>query len=174
MSVMLSVPLLLPAAAGVKVTLIAQLAPAATVLPQLLVWAKSPFAVTLVKLSAAPPVLVSATACAALVVPTVWLPKLTLDGDKLTAAGVFPTPVRLTLCGLPLALSVMLSVPVRVPAAAGVKVTLIAQWAPDATALPQLFVWVKSPVAVMALMRNAAPPVLVRVTTCAALVVPSV
>src|SRR5438046_10468938 len=101
------------------------------VLSQLLVWAKSPFAVTLVRLSAAPPVLVSATACAALVVPTVWLPKLRLDGDKLPAAGVFPTPVRLTLCGLPLALSVRLSVPLRVPAAAGVKGTLIAQLAAE-------------------------------------------
>src|SRR5438128_2680724 len=155
---MRSAPRLLPAAAGVKVTLIAQLAPAATVFPQVLVWAKSPFAVTLVRLSAVPPVLVSATACAALVVPTVWLPKLRLDGDKLTTAGVFPTPVRLTLCGLPLALSVILSVPVPVPAAVGAKLTLIAQLVPAATVLPQLLVWAKSPFAVTLVILSAAPP----------------
>ena len=42
MSVMASCELLAPAALGVKVTLMVQLDPAATELPQLLVWAKSP------------------------------------------------------------------------------------------------------------------------------------
>ena len=39
----------------------------------------------------------------------------------------FPRPVKLTTCGLPMALSVMASVPVCVPLAVGVKVTLTAQ-----------------------------------------------
>jgi hypothetical protein len=38
-----------------------------------------------------------------------------------------PVPERLTLCGLPLALSVMLSEAVRLPLAEGVNLTLIVQ-----------------------------------------------
>lgn len=42
LSVSVSVPVRLPVAVGVKVTLIVQLEPAVTELPQVLVWAKSP------------------------------------------------------------------------------------------------------------------------------------
>jgi hypothetical protein len=63
-----------PAAEGVKVTLIVQLPPAATELPQLLVWAKSPEldpkTAMLVTVRAELPELVSVTACAALATPT--------------------------------------------------------------------------------------------------------
>ena len=51
-----------------------------------------------------------------------------------------PLPERLMTCGLPLALSVMVTAPVRVPVAVGVKVTLIVQLFPVATPVPQLFV----------------------------------
>ena len=61
LSVMVNAPLLGPAAVGVKVTLRAQLAPAATLEPQLLVWEKSPLTVMLVMLRAALPVLLRAT-----------------------------------------------------------------------------------------------------------------
>ncbi len=60
LSAMLSEAVKLPLADGVKVTLIVQLAPAATELPQLLVWAKSlglvPVSARLVILMAAVPV----------------------------------------------------------------------------------------------------------------------
>jgi hypothetical protein len=46
--------------------------------------------------------------------------------------------VRLTACGLPLALSVRLDAAVRVPEAAGLKVTLNVQLAPAAKELPQV------------------------------------
>jgi hypothetical protein len=49
-------------------------------------------------------------------------------------------PVKLTVCGLPLALSVIASVALREPAADGVNVTLMAQLAPAETVLPQVFV----------------------------------
>jgi len=49
-------------------------------------------------------------------------------------------PVSPTDCGLLVALSVIVKVPVRAPAAAGVKVTLIVQLAPALTLLPQVFV----------------------------------
>ena len=49
-----------------------------------------------------------------------------------------PEPVRLMCWGLPAALSVMVTVPVRVPVAAGVKLTLIVQLAAAATEPLQL------------------------------------
>ncbi len=69
-------PVRVPRWVGLKVTLIVQLFPAATELPQVLVWAKSPGSapvmVILVMLSVAFPVLVSVTGCAELAVPTSW------------------------------------------------------------------------------------------------------
>jgi len=49
-------------------------------------------------------------------------------------------PLSVTFCGLPLALSVMLSAAVRVPDAVGLKVTLTVQLAPAANELPQVWV----------------------------------
>lgn len=64
-----------PMAAGAKVTVIVQLPPAATELPQVFVWPKSPpfvpVTATLVMPKLAFPVLVKVTIWAALVVPTV-------------------------------------------------------------------------------------------------------
>ena len=59
-------------------------------------------------------------------------------GERLTA-GTVPVPERLTVYGLALALSAMLSVAMRAPAE-GVKVTQIVQLAPAATEFPQLLV----------------------------------
>jgi hypothetical protein len=61
LSVTVKVPALAPVAVGLKVTLRVQLAPAATLEPQVLVWEKSPLTVTLVTLRAALPVLLSVT-----------------------------------------------------------------------------------------------------------------
>ena len=88
-SVTVIAPLRVPLCDGVKVTLMVQLEPAVKVAGQLLVWAKSPPATMLLMVSDAPPLLVSVTACAALVVPTCWLPKVRLLGEKVTA-GVLP------------------------------------------------------------------------------------
>ncbi len=86
-----------------------------------------------------------------------------------------PVPLRPTVCGLPAALSMMLSVAFRVPVAVGVKVTLIEQLAPAASDVPQVLLWAKSPgfapVVEMPLMLSAAFPVFVSVAVCAALVV---
>ena len=81
-------------------------------------------------------------------------------------------PVRLTACGLPAALSVIVIEPVLLPAAVGVKVTLKAQFAPAAKLDPQVLSCAKSPLTTILEMLNAAVPVLVNVTACAALVVP--
>ena len=51
---------------------------------------------------------------------------------------LLPVPLKVTVCGLPLALSVMVRVPVTVPAAVGVNVTLIVQVPPAAMPVPQV------------------------------------
>ena len=91
----------------------------------------------------------------------------------MTVAAV-AVPVRLMVWGLLGALSVIVTVPVRVPAAVGLKVTLMVQLPPAATEPPQVLVWAKSPVAPMLVIVKAVLPVLVRVEVRAALVVPTV
>ena len=172
MSVMVIAPERVPAAVGVKVMLIVQLAPAFSEPPQLLVCAKSPLAVMPVMLNGTVPLLVSVTDWVALVVPTGWLPKLGLVGDNV-AAGPVPVPDRATVCGLPLALSVTVSVPVREPPVVGVKVTLIVQLALAATVPPQLLVWTKSPLTAMDEIVSVTVPLFVSVTGCATLLVPT-
>src|SRR6266852_6532832 len=112
----------------------------------------------LVMLNEAVPLLLRVTACAPLLVPTSWLAKVRLVGERLTAGALeaVPVPVRLTICGLSLALSLMVMLPVRVPAAVGVKVTLMLQLPPAATALPQVLLWRSSPQATLGVMLNAA------------------
>ena len=84
LSVMVSMPLRFPPAVGVKVTLIVQLPPAATLEPQLFVCSKSPV-MEMLTVSAASPPLVKVTDCALLVELTSSLPKLRLLAERLTA-----------------------------------------------------------------------------------------
>jgi hypothetical protein len=140
---MVTLAVLLPFAAGVKVTLMVQLALAARELPHVFVWAKSPLLVPvsaiLVKLIAVLLVLFNVTTCGAVVVPTFSFPKLRLVAEKLRAELV-PVPPRVTVCGLPAALSVMVTLAVRFPFVAGVKVTLMVQLVLAARDVPQVFV----------------------------------
>ena len=98
-------------------------------------------------------------------VPTFWLVNVRDVGESVTDAT--PVPVRLAVCGLPLALSVTVSVAVLVPPAEGVNVTLMVHRAPAASELPQLLVWAKSPlsapVMAMLLIESAALPEFERV-----------
>ena len=77
-----------PVVVGAKLTLKVQLAPAATLLPQVLVWANSPAFVpvklALLKLNAVGRLLVKVTTLAALVVPTVCKAKVTETGANFT------------------------------------------------------------------------------------------
>lgn len=79
--------------------------------------------------------------------------------------------MKLTVCGLFAALSVTVSVPVLVPGADGVNVTLIAQLVPAATDVPQLFVCAKSPDAAILDTVTATELLLAAVTVCNVLVV---
>ena len=89
-------------------------------------------------------------------------------GETLTEKSI-PVPESFTDCGLPLALSEMLSEAPRVPAADGVNVIAIVQLPPAATEEPQVLFSVKSagsaPMKAMVVMLKAALPVLFRLTT---------
>jgi hypothetical protein len=111
LSVMVRVPATVPAAVGVKVSLIVQEPLAATLPAQVFVAAKLALGVMLVMVSAALPVLLSVTACDALIVPTFWLPNGRLDGET-PATGAEVATVRLKvpvteLTPLPLAVMVI-------------------------------------------------------------------
>ena len=102
---------------------------------------------------------------------TGWLPKETEVGERLTPGPVVPVPLKLAVCGLPVALSATLRVPLRVPVAVGLNVTLMAQLALAARVeglKGQLLVWAKSPLLVpvmlMLVIVNAELPLLVNVT----------
>ena len=138
-------PVRVPAAMGVNVRSIVQLAPGFTTPPlygqelPVVARAKSPLDPMLAIESGAAPVLVRVEERTVLVVPTSTLPKARLDGTRLTIEAV-PVPVRLMLCGLPGALSVIVTVPPRLPVVVGAKVTLILQVVPIATVEPQVVV----------------------------------
>src|SRR5580698_259575 len=88
-----------------------------------------------------------------------------------------PVPCRVMVWVPLTALSVMVMVAVRVPPAVGLNVAPIAQFAPPATEAPQVLVTTKSPAlapdTAMLDTVNAAPPLLVSVTDCPALVEPT-
>src|SRR3989442_8427818 len=102
-------------------------------------------------------------------------------GAKVTA-GAMPVPARDTDCGLPTASSVMFSAAGRAPGPAGVKLTLIVQVAPGATelapvgrVLPAAKARSGSCAVVMSMLvrLSGAASLLVSVTFCPALVVPT-
>src|SRR5208337_1876679 len=117
------------------------------------------------------PVFESVTFCVA-VEFTSTRPNVRLVGERLTT-GLTPVPAKLTACGLPLALSVIVSDALREPTAAGVNVTPIA---PTEILLPHAFPRAKSPelappMAIPEMLRDAYP-MLESSTYCGALGVP--
>ena len=181
MLVIVSDPEREPATAGRKLTVITQFAPGATLAPQVLVWLNSAVVLMPAMLSVAAPVFVSVTDCEGPPEPIFCMLKTMFV--RLSAAVVVcpvegggagaavPVPERVTVCGLPAALSVITTAPVRVLVAVGVNVRLMAQLAPAASDAPQVVVCAKSPVAPMPAMVRAALPLFESVTVCAALVV---
>jgi hypothetical protein len=168
--VMVTAPARDPAAVGVNRTVTVQDAPTASV-AQLLVWLKSPDAATPETVAEVVPVLVTVTVWVGAEAPTTVPAKDRLDGFGLTIGpGATPVPDSGTELVIPAAVTV--SVPVREPLAAGRNVTLTVHDAPAAMLLPQLFVWVKSPVIATEVTGAAALPLFVTVTACAALAPP--
>jgi hypothetical protein len=107
-------------ARGLKTTLRLQLAPASNDRPQLLVSLNSSALVPVIAradiLKMLLPTFVSVTLFEALTLPLLMEPKFKLVGESFA---VVPTPVRLTVCGVPAALSLTLRAAVRVPLAVG-------------------------------------------------------
>jgi len=87
--------------------------------------------------------------------------------------GVTAVPLSETVCGLPTALSVNVTVPVRLPAVLGASVTLIAQFAPAARVAPQVLVWAKFALTAIPEIVSGAVPLLVSVMSRGSLVEPS-
>jgi hypothetical protein len=104
-----------------------------------------------------------------LVVASIWLPNDRAWDDKETART--PTPARLIVCGLLLALSEIVIVPVKAPGAVGVNVALIAQVFFAATELPQVLVCEKLPVTATLLIVRGTEPVFSKVMFLLALAV---
>ena len=75
--------------------------------------------------------------------------------------------------GLLLALSAIVTVPLRVPTAVGVKVTVMEQFWPAPRDAPQVLFSLKSPEIEMREMLRATCPIFVSVTACGGLVCPT-
>lgn len=168
---------------GVKVTVIVQVEPTGIDELQVLTWEKSPDTVALMEIlvmfKAAAPVFFTVTTWGALAVLSCTLGNARVAGVRVTTgrAPTFPVPLRVTLCGPPEALSVIVIAADRLPTAKGENVTAMLQLKPAASLLLQLFVCEKSPlfvpVTAMLLMVRVVVPVLLKLMFCAALVVPA-
>jgi hypothetical protein len=162
LSVMFSVAVNEPAAVGAKMTWAEQDWPLVSSLPpQVLVW---------VNRLAFVPVLLITTMCSmplpellmvsgsVLVEPAAVEGKLSEVADRWATGPAVAVPVNVTVCGELAALSVMLKVAEKLPAAVGVKMIWAEQDWPLVSSLPpQVLVWVK---------RLALVPVLLITTIC--------
>ena len=97
--------------------------------------------------------------------------KVRLAGASVTAGALAaaPVPVRLTVWGLPVALSVTVIVPGWLPIAVGVKVTVIVHCALTAIGEMQVLVCEYCALAAMLVKVRGAVPELVSVRDCVAL-----
>src|SRR5712692_310455 len=172
-----------PAAVGLKVTFAVHLALGARGddETQLSVSAKSPAFVppiaTPVTVSDPVPVFCKLMPCAELVLPTVRLANVRLEGESV-AVEAMPVPVRPMLCGLPAALSVKFNAAFSAPDTLGVNFALTEHMAVGATVAPvQVSALVAKSAALVpptatVLIVRLALPLFVIVTLIAALVVP--
>ena len=130
LSVIVTAPLRGPVAVGLNLTLMEQPPPGFIELAQLSVCVKSAGlapVIAMLPIDNVPvPVFVSCTLLVPPFLPTLRFPKESDVGDRLTA-GAVPVPVRLTVCGLPAALSVTLTAALLAPVVVGVNVTVRVQ-----------------------------------------------
>jgi hypothetical protein len=178
LSMIVTAPVWVPVAVGENVTLIAQ-EPLTGIelIVQLLFCPNGTLAAIVVTVSGKVPVLVTVTVWGELGVLIAWFAKARLADDRLTTgAGAKPVPVKPICCGLPMALSLIVTVPVMVPPAVGENVMLIVQLAAAASVdglMGQLFVCEYCELATMPLMESGVVAELLNVTVCATLDVPT-
>ena len=179
-STIVMAPVNAPSAAGFRVAVIVQLPPMATlcaqVLPNTNEDASVPVTEMPVTARAEVPLLVRVTTWEALAVPNFWLPKVKLVAESVGAA-TSPLPLSVMVRGEPVASSVILMLAVNAPCAVGAKLASIVQSAPPARVVPQLFEVTNEdafvPVSAMLEITIGAVLLLVYVTCCEALVVPT-
>lgn len=144
LSVTLTEAVRVPDPMGLNVTVMAHVIPPPSEVGQVLVCEKSaafgPVIVMLLIVTAVVPVFLTVIFCGLLAAPTSCVVNVRLLGVRVTPPALVPLPVRLTVCGLLLALSAMLTVPVRVPVVVGMNVTLIVQLPLGGTVPGQLLV----------------------------------
>src|SRR5512135_2765557 len=134
---MVTAPLRGPIAAGLKLTLMAQVALGASWLGQLLVYVKSPLARMRPMASLGLFWLFLREALRfTLVLPTTTPPKSSAAGESVIWET--PVPASVTVCGLLAALWLMVSTPACTPMAGGMKFTSRVQLCDGPTAAPQL------------------------------------
>jgi hypothetical protein len=140
-----------------------------------------PVSVSEVSVNAAVPEFFTVTVCAAVVTPTVVDANVRLVGVSVTAGPVAaaPVPDRVTACGDPVALSAIDSEAVNAPAAVGLNSTETVQVAAAAKDVVHVFAEMRKevafvPVSVSEVSVSAAVPEFFTVTTCAAVVTPTV
>jgi len=166
------------AAVGANSTRMMQLELAASMVPQLFTSTKeaapvplNAIEVRLIGVVLLP--LVTVTACAALVVPGVTVPKLNVVVERVSVAALTPVPFKVTSCVVGLALSVKTSVADLLPDAVGPKRVRIVQLADTARLPGQLLISENEvgfvPLNAMEVRLSAAVPELVRVMAWAGL-----
>jgi len=116
--------------------------------------------------------------CAELVVSVSWLPNARLVGNKVALGPESPPSLfKESACGLPTASSVMVIDALRSPNWLGVKVTFMVQLTPAPRLEPHALLRSKSvalaPVMATPLIASSELPVLVSVSTCEPLAVPT-
>lgn len=130
LSLTCNVPVLVPVCVGVNTTLIVHVDLAARLVEQVVVETlKSPVVETLMPVSDTACRFFSVNTFAGLDTPTNSFGNVAVTGVSLACTP--PVPERATVCGLLGELSVRVKVPVRVPTAVGVKVTLMMQLFPQ-------------------------------------------
>ena len=175
-----------PVAAGLNSTETVQLAPAARVEPQVVAdfrkeLALVPVIVSEVRVTEPVPVFFTVTVCAAVVDSSVVEAKVRLVGESETVkvGAAVPVPVRVMVCGVPVALSAIDRLALSVPVAAGLNSTETVQLAPAARVELQVVADLRKELtlvpAIVSEVRVTEPvPVFLIVTVCAAVVEPSV
>ena len=182
LSVMVTAAFSAPVAVGAKCPWMVQLSPTARLAPQVLAKTNEdafvPVTAMLVIVNAAVPVLVMVTDCEALEDPTFVAGNERLAAESVTGtAGATPVPLNAILCGEPVALSVMVMAAFHAPAVVGAKCPWMLQLTPTARLVPQELAKTNedafAPVTAMPVIDKAAVPVLVMVTDCELLDLPT-
>ena len=172
-----------PSATGFISTDTVQLAPEASEVPHVVAdlmkdAALVPVMVSEVSVTAVVPAFVTVTTCAAVVDPTTVAANVRLAGDNVTSGAATPVPLSVATCGDPAALSAIDSDAVSAPTASGLNSTDTVQLAPTASEVPHVVADFRNevalvPVIVSDVSVSAAVPEFFTVTTCAAVVAPS-